>query len=52
MLFKKIASEFLTQKFKAGDSDVYIPDDGILATEGVYVSALTGSSNELTILLS
>tara|TARA_R100000458_G_C8015620_1_gene77675 strand:- start:87 stop:368 length:282 start_codon:yes stop_codon:yes gene_type:complete len=42
----------LTQKFKTGDSDVYIPDDGILATEGVYVSAFTGSSNELTILLS
>jgi len=29
-----------------------IPDDGILATSGAYVSAFTGSSNELTVFLS
>ena len=28
------------------------PDDGLLATDGVYVSAFTGSSNQLTIFLS
>jgi hypothetical protein len=29
-----------------------IPDDGIIASSGVYVSAFTGSANELTIILS
>jgi hypothetical protein len=29
-----------------------IPDDGIIASEGVYVSAFTGASNELTVILS
>ena len=45
-------STLLTQKFKAGNASVYIPDDGILATDGAYISAFTGSSNELTVLLS
>lgn len=42
----------LVQKFPVGMNEIYIPDCGILFTEGVYVSAFTGSSNELTILLS
>jgi hypothetical protein len=29
-----------------------IPDDGIIASEGVYVSAFTGAANQLTIILS
>jgi len=29
-----------------------IPDDGILATNGAYISAFTGASNQLTIFLS
>ena len=42
----------LTQKFPAGHHVMNIPDDGIIATEGVYVDAFTGTSNELTIILS
>ena len=39
--------------FLASDShSINIPDDGIIATSGAYVSAFTGSSNELTIFLS
>ena len=29
-----------------------IPDDGIIATDGAFVSAFTGSGNKLTIFLS
>ena len=42
----------LTQKFPTGHHVMNIPDDGIIATSGVYVDALTGSANELTIILS
>lgn len=35
----------------AGWNDVFLPDDGILASNGVYVSALTGSGSKLTLLL-
>jgi hypothetical protein len=42
----------LTQKFPAGHHVMNIPDDGIIASSGVYVSAFTGASNELTIILS
>jgi len=42
----------LTQKFPAGHHVMNIPDDGIVATDGVYVDAFTGASNELTIILS
>jgi len=42
----------LTQKFPAGHHVMNIPDDGIIATDGVYVDAFTGTSNELTIILS
>jgi hypothetical protein len=34
-----------------GWNDVYIPADGILAENGCYVAALTGSNNKITILL-
>jgi len=42
----------LTQTFPAGHHVMNIPDDGIIFSEGVYVSAFTGSSNQLTIILS
>jgi hypothetical protein len=42
----------LTQKFPTGHHVMNIPDDGIIASSGVYVSAFTGSANELTIILS
>ena len=42
----------LTQTFPAGHHVMNIPDDGIIFSEGVYVSAFTGASNELTIILS
>ena len=42
----------LTQKFPTGPHVMNIPDDGIIASSGVYVSAFTGSANELTIILS
>jgi len=41
----------LVQKFPVGMNEIYIPESGMLFTEGVYVSALTGSGTELTILL-
>ena len=42
----------LTQKFPTGHHVMNIPDDGIIASNGVFVSAFTGSNNELTIILS
>jgi len=42
----------ITQTFPVGMHHLNIPDDGILATSGAYVSAFTGSSNELTVFLS
>lgn len=42
----------ITQTFPTGMHHLNIPDDGILATSGAYVSAFTGSNNELTIFLS
>ena len=42
----------LTQKFPTGHHVMNIPDDGVLATDGVFVDAFTGSDNELTIILS
>ena len=42
----------ITQTFPTGIHHLNIPDDGILATEGAYVSAFTGTNNELTIFLS
>ena len=42
----------LTQTFPTGHHVMNIPDDGIIFSEGVYVSAFTGASNQLTIILS
>jgi len=42
----------LTQTFPTGMHHLNIPDDGVLATDGAYISAFTGASNELTIFLS
>ena len=42
----------LTQKFPTGHHVMNIPDDGIIASNGVYVDAFTGTANELTIILS
>ena len=42
----------LTQTFPTGPHVMNIPDDGIIATAGVYVSAFTGAANQLTIILS
>ncbi len=42
----------ITQTFPVGMHHLNIPDDGILASSGAYVSAFTGSSNQLTIFLS
>ena len=42
----------IEQTFSTGMHHLNIPDDGILATSGAYVSAFTGAANELTIFLS
>ena len=42
----------LTQTFPTGYHQINIPDDGILATSGAFISAFTGSSNQLTLFLS
>jgi len=35
----------------AGWNDVFLPNDGILADNGAYVSALSGSGSVITLLL-
>jgi hypothetical protein len=42
----------LVQSFPAGLHHLNIPDNGILATDGAFISAFTGSGNKLTIFLS
>jgi len=42
----------IEQSFGTGLHHLNIPDDGIIATSGVYISAFTGSGNILTIFLS
>ena len=42
----------LTQTFQTGYHQINIPDDGIIATSGAFVSALSGSNNQLTLFLS
>jgi hypothetical protein len=42
----------LTQTFPVGHHVMNIPDDGIVASAGVYIAAFTGSANQLTIILS
>lgn len=41
----------LTQDFPTGLHTLNIPGDGIVAENGVYVSAFTGASNDLTFFL-
>tara|TARA_R100000935_G_C2826993_1_gene162861 strand:+ start:523 stop:801 length:279 start_codon:yes stop_codon:yes gene_type:complete len=45
-------STVVVQKFPVGMNELYIPDDGMIFSEGVFVSAFTGSNNQLTIFLS
>jgi hypothetical protein len=45
-------SVILTQTFPTGHHVMNIPDDGILASAGVFVDAFTGTNNQLTIILS
>ena len=42
----------LTKTFPRGYHQINIPDDGILATSCAFISAFTGSSNQLTLFLS
>ena len=42
----------LTQKFPVGMNEIYIPENGMVFTSGVYISALTGAGTELTFLLA
>ena len=42
----------VVQKFPVGMNELYIPDDGMIFSNGVFVSAFTGSNNELTVFLS
>ena len=42
----------LTQKFPIGMNEIYIPENGMVFTSGVYISALTGAGTELTFLLA
>tara|TARA_R100000700_G_C3165909_1_gene141052 strand:- start:1368 stop:1649 length:282 start_codon:yes stop_codon:yes gene_type:complete len=44
--------DLIVQSFPAGLHHLNIPDDGIIATDGAFVSAFTGSGNKLTIFLS
>lgn len=42
----------ITQKFPTGQSVLNIPGDGVIAENGVYVSAISGTGAELTIFLA
>jgi len=42
----------VVQKFPVGMNELYIPDDGMIFSNGVYVSAFSGANNELTVFLS
>ena len=42
----------VVQKFTTGMNELFIPEDGMIFSKGVFVSAFTGSNNELTIFLS
>ena len=36
----------------AGWNEIFFPDDGILAKDGVFFAALTGSGSQVTLLLA
>ena len=45
-------STLIAQSFPTGLHTLNIPDNGILAESGAYLSAFTGSGNKLTVFLS
>jgi len=45
-------ADLLVQSFPAGLHTLNIPDQGILAENGAFVHAFTGSGNKLTLFLS
>ena len=45
-------ASLLVQSFPTGLHTLNIPDAGVLAESGAYVSAFTGAGNKLTIFLS
>jgi hypothetical protein len=45
-------STLLTQSFPTGLHTLNIPSNGILAENGAYVSAFTGTGNKITLFLS
>ena len=45
-------SKLLVQSFPTGLHTLNIPDAGVLAESGAFVSAFSGSGNKLTIFLS
>jgi|TARA_R110002072_G_scaffold253750_1_gene412546 hypothetical protein len=45
-------ANLLVQSFPTGLHTLNIPDAGILAESGAYISAFSGSGNKLTIFLS
>tara|TARA_Y100001938_G_C8054740_1_gene413802 strand:- start:638 stop:922 length:285 start_codon:yes stop_codon:yes gene_type:complete len=45
-------TSLLVQSFPEGFHTVNIPDNGILATDGAFVSSFSGSGNKLTIFIS
>ena len=45
-------SDILVQSFPTGLHHLNIPADGILAENGVFVHAFSGSGNKLTLMLS
>lgn len=45
-------SDLIVQSFPTGLHTLNIPDQGILAENGAYIHAFTGSGNKLTVFLS
>jgi len=45
-------ADLLVQSFPAGLHTLNIPDQGILAENGAYIHAFTGSGNKITVFLS
>jgi hypothetical protein len=45
-------SDLLVQSFPTGLHTLNIPDQGILAENGAYIHAFTGSGNKITVFLS
>ena len=45
-------ADLLVQSFPTGLHTLNIPDQGILAENGAYIHAFTGSGNKITVFLS